>query len=350
MTLPVVALLLAVGTTYLDIVERYRAGEFDEAVTAFASHHLAHSPSFVREQLAVVAVSPALPAAAVLHLETGQSMLQKGDQECGIGHLMAAQLIVDGEWWTALPKMMPARAADYEHLRRDIYRGIIFTLQQQHQFEMLLPLLERARQRYPRHAEIRLALGTLNELRASAIMLRRVEIPKKQNPDASWRRQQRQEYLDKAADHFRDALTLDKTLTEARVRLGRVLRERGKLPDARRELEAAVAVSPSPPVFVHYLGTLFLGDVLETQGDAAGAVARYQDAVKRWPGCQSAHLALSHAFETIRDDRSAGAALQPLWRAGDDRQCVDPWWEYNAGQSWRLRDLVEDLRGRVRAS
>jgi tetratricopeptide (TPR) repeat protein len=339
------------GTNYPDIVARYRAGDFEEAIAALSSHHEAHTPAFVTEQLAPLASSPVLPAAAVLHLETGHALLQKGDEECGLGHLMSAQRIVDSEWWTAVPKKMPDRVTHYDRVRRQIYLGIIFTLQQHQQFEMLLPHLERARQQFPKDAEILLAMGTLSELRATAIMLRRIDIPKKQNPGASWRRQQRREYLDKAAGHFRDALTIDATLAEARVRLGRVLKERGRLPDARRELEAAVAAvaaSPSPPAFVHYLGTLFLGEVLEAQGDAAGAIARYQETVTRWPECQSAQLALSRAFEAKGDRQAALAALQPLWRAEAERKCLDPWWQYNAGQSWRMRGLVGELRASVK--
>lgn len=361
----------ASDTTYLDIVARYRAGAFDKAVEALASHADAHSPAFVIGQLetadpevgnpylelfpiakrmASVALAPMLPAAAALHLETGQYLLRKADDKRGVGHLMAARTIVDGEWWTTVPKILPDRLAHYDEVRHDIYRGIVLALQQSHQFETLLPHLERAREQFPKDAEIRLALGTLDELRATAIMLRRVELPKKQNPSASWRRRQRREYLDKAAGHFRDALTIDDTLVEARVRLGRVLQERGKLPEARRELEAAVAaavVAPSPAV-VHYFASMFLGEVLEAQGDAAGAIARYQETVKRWPECQSAHLALSRAFEATGDRRAAADALQPLWRAEAERKCVDPWWIYNDGQAWRMRPLIEDLRGSVK--
>lgn len=355
------------NTSYLDIVSQYRAGAFEKAVEALASHAEAHSPEFVSRELAnadpevgnpylelfpiakrtaSLALAAVLPAAAALHLETGHYLLQKADDKRGVGHLIAARTIVDGKWWTTVPKILPDRLAHYDEVRHGIYRGIVLALQQYHQFETLLPHLERAREQFPKDAEIRLALGTLDELRASAIMLRRVELPKKQNPSASWRRRQRREYLDKAAGHFRDALTLDDTLVEARARLGRVLRERGKLPEARRELEAAVAAPP--PAVVHYFASMFLGEVLEAQGDTAGAIARYQEIVKRWPECQSAHLALSRAFEATGDRRAAADALQPLWRAEAERKCVDPWWIYNEGQAWRMRPLIEDLRGSVK--
>jgi tetratricopeptide (TPR) repeat protein len=337
------------GTSYLDIVGWYRAGAFERAVKTLASHPDAHLPSYVTRQLANGRML--LAAAAVLHLEAGHYLLQIEDER-GIGHLMAARIIVDSDWWlaarTASERTGPERTAYYDGVRRDIYRGITFTLQQHQQFETLLPHLERARLQFPKDAEIRLAQGTLEELRATAIMLRQIEIPKKQNPGASWRREKRREYLDKAADRFREALSLDDGLTEARVRLGRVLQERGKPRDARRELEAAVAASPPPPTAVHYLGTLFLGEVLEDQGDAPGAIARYRETVERWPECQSAHLSLSRAFEAAGDRDAAFAALRPLWRPESDRKCFDPWWFYNDGQSWRLNGLIETLRGGVK--
>jgi tetratricopeptide (TPR) repeat protein len=365
--------LLAIGlalpqdTSYLDIVAQYRAGAFQNAVEALASHAEAHSPAFaigqleqadpevgnpflaffpMAKQAAALALSPVLPAAAALHLETGHYLLQADDKRA-LGHLMAARTIVDGEWWTTVPKMVPDRLAHYEKVRHDIYRGITLALQQYHQFEALLPHLERSREQFPKDADIRLALGTLDELRATAIMLRRVELPKKENPSASWRRRQRREYLDKAAAHFRDALSIDNTLAEARVRLGRVLQERGKLPEARRELEAAIAAPP--PAVVHYFASLFLGEVLEAQGDGAGAIVRYRETVTRWPECQSAQLALSRAFEAAGDRQAAADALQPLWRAEAERKClVDPWWLYNEGQAWRMRSLIEELRGSVK--
>jgi tetratricopeptide (TPR) repeat protein len=357
----------ASGTSYVDIVTQYRAGAFENAVTALESLSDAHEPVFVMRQLesahpeagithptllpmakrmVSLELSPVLPAAAVLHLEAGDDLLRKEDAERGIGHLMAARNIVDSEWWTTVPTMLPDREAHYDKVRHDIYLGIIFALQHNHQFGTLLPHLERAREQFPKDADIRLALGTLNELRASAIMLREIDLPNNQNPSASWRREKRREYLDKAVDHFRDALNIDNTLSEARVRLGRVLQERGKLPEARRELEAAVAASA--PEVVHYFGSLFLGEVLEAQRDAAGAIARYQETVKRWPDCQSAHLALSRAFEMTGNRQAARGALQPLWRAEAERKCLDPWWLYYDGQSWRTPGLVEDLRGRVK--
>jgi hypothetical protein len=70
--------------------------------------------------------------------------------------------------------------------------------------------------------------------------------------------------------------------------------------------------------------------------------------VKRWPECQSAHLALSRAFEAAGDREAALGALQPLWRPEAERKCRDPWWLYDDGQSWRMHKLVEDLRVSVK--
>jgi predicted Zn-dependent protease len=93
---------------------------------------------------------------------------------------------------------------------------------------------------------------------------------------------------------------------------------------------------------------MFLGEILEAQGDVAGAIARYQETVKQWPDCQSAQLALSRAFEATGDRQAAADALKPLWRAEAERKCVDPWWTYNEGQSWRMGPLIDGLRGSVK--
>lgn len=368
MTRTLAGLLLAIGValpgasaSYLDIVARYRAGAFEEAVKTLASHSNAQSPAYVLRQLervhpeaaaphvtllpmakrlASFAFAPVLPAAAALHLDTGEYLLRTGDAERGVGHLMAARAIVDGDWWTTVPLNVPDRVALYGEARHATYMAIIFALQPYHQFAALVPHLERAREEFPKDAEIRLALGTLDELRATAIMLRQVESPT---------RQKQEEYLDKAARHFRDALTLNGDLTEARVRLGRVLQERGRLADARRELEAEAAmpaVNSSGPV--HYFASLFLGEVLEAQGDLAGAVTRYRTAVAGWPGCQSAQVALSQALDAMGDRQAAAKALAPLWRTDQERTCDDPWGQYYEGQARRFAPLIVELRRSVK--
>src|SRR4029453_4294369 len=96
---------------------------------------------------------------------------QKADDKRGVGHLMAAREIVDGKWWTIVPQILPGRVAQYERVRHDVYLGIIFALQQRQEFETLLPHLERAREQFPKDADIRLALGTLDEMRATAVMM-----------------------------------------------------------------------------------------------------------------------------------------------------------------------------------
>ena len=68
-----------------------------------------------------------------------------------------------------------------------------------------------------------------------------------------------------AADRFyRGALLRDASLHEARVRLGRVLIDRGRPDEAAGELRAALT-APLEPV-LEYLATLFLGSALEATG------------------------------------------------------------------------------------
>ena len=90
----------------------------------------------------------------------------------------------------------------------------------------------------------------------------------------------RERFLEKAEEYHREAIAHDPALAEAHVRLGRVLQQRGKLPEARAALEAARRLeSPSE---VGYLATLFLAGVIdEASGPAAKTPAANTPAASR---------------------------------------------------------------------
>jgi hypothetical protein len=139
-----------------------------------------------------------------------------------------------------------------------------------------------------------------------------------------------------------------------------VLRMRGKLKEARLELEAVAASAPDsasvpasvpasgPAMVVPYLNEMFLAEVIEEEGGAADALTRYQDIARRWPDCQSGLLALSRAYEARGEREAALNTLLPLVREQANRACIDPWWTFNLGQGWRFGPFVETLRMRVK--
>jgi hypothetical protein len=165
----------------------------------------------------------------------------------------------------------------------------------------------------------------------------------------AWRQGMQQMRLKRAEKHYRDALQFDASLIEARLRLGRVLQRRDLLPEARTELEGVFA-QPDAPAPLRYLASMFLVDVLDAQGHTAASLARARDLVTRYPECQSAHLALSSAFEARGQRAAAISALAPLWKEEASRTCADPWWSYYLGQSWRIPALFGSLRERVRGA
>ena len=304
-----------------------------------------------------------LPAAAVMHLEAGYFLRESNDVDRAIGHLSIARAIVDWQPWALVMRLRPDIGARHAALRRDIYIGIVWTLQT---FRMLEPLeqhLNRTREHFPDDAMVRLAFGSLEELRATSLELSLTRQPEQVTrlPRVSWLRGAQKVRWEKAEEYFRSALKADPSLTEAHLRLGRVLRLRGKLKEAHQELEAAVAGARresglvpmpafGPSMVVPYLGDMFLAEVIEEEGGAADALTKYQDVVRRWPSCQSGLLALSRAYEARGDHKAALEALRPLYREQSKRVCVDPWWAYNLGQGWRFGPYIRDLRQRLKGA
>jgi tetratricopeptide (TPR) repeat protein len=381
------------SSPYLDLLARYRAavaaGDDDahmKALEALATLPDGHSSDHaIREYqhlaqrvagdanpgrvgataLATLATEweKTLPVAAVMHLETGFFLFQKPDDARGIGHLLTARAIVEWQPWTHVMRLRPEIGARHASLRRDIYIGITWTLQTYRMFLALQQHLDRVRDQFPDDVMVRLALGSLEEVRATA-----GEVSDDKPPDgrmmavllAEWRRNLQRTHWERAAEHYRAVLKADPALVEARVRLGRVLRLRGQLKEARQELEAAAASANEsapvpmpafgPPMVMPYLSELFLAEVIEEEGGAgaaAEALTRYQDIVRRWPSCQSGLLALSRAYEARGEREAALNALQPIAREQGKRWCVDPWWSYELGQGWRFGTFVRNLRARV---
>jgi hypothetical protein len=132
--------------------------------------------------------------------------------------------------------------------------------------------------------------------------------------------------LRQAESLFRRALAADANHLEARLRLGRVLAQLGRPPDAARELRSVVAATRDPLLL--FYGELFLGEVNESLGDLEGAQRSYERARTLYPTAQSARLALSQLAERSGDRRGSLDHVAAAAAAGD--KADDPWWEYHA--------------------
>jgi tetratricopeptide (TPR) repeat protein len=375
---------------YLDLLARYRAaaiaGDDDahmkaiEALTALPDGHsvdhaikeyqtlarrtagdsepgrLAGSARTVLEN----AWEQVLPAAAMMHLETGYFLLQEADDARAMGHLSIARAIVEWQPWTLVMRIRPDIGARHASLKHDIYIGIVWTLQTFRVLDALQRHLERTRDQFPDDVMVRLALGSLEEVRATDMEVNAAKPPTQLMviPVVAWRRQLQKTHWERAVEHYRAVLKADPSLVEARVRLGRVMRLRGQLKEARQELEAAAAAAREsapvpmpaygPSMVIPYLSEMFLAEVIEDDSGAPEALTHYQDLVRQWPSCQSGLLALGRAYEARGDRLAALNALAPLFREQSKRECIDPWWTYNLGQGWRFGPFVRDLRARLK--
>ncbi len=136
----------------------------------------------------------------------------------------------------------------------------------------------------------------------------------------------RREKLETARQDFADAIAIDPGLGLARVRLGRVLWRLGEAGPARQQLEAALASASLDGDHV-YLARLFLGRLDQDAGRLADATREYERAAEVHPSALSAGTALSNVLLLAGDAEGARRALrQGLARAGH-RSERDPLWD-----------------------
>ena len=151
------------------------------------------------------------------------------------------------------------------------------------------------------------------------------------------------EELDVAEGAFRQALRLDPAMTEARVRLGRVLGRQGRHQDAVEELRRALA-EPAETL-VHYYAALFAGIEFEALGDLPAAVASYERATALAPEAPLPRLALARLAQ-LQGDRAAHVAQLDRALAPTDRP-QDPWWFYRGAQARHAEAWLAGVRSAV---
>ena len=179
------------------------------------------------------------------------------------------------------------------------------------------PFAEKARQAAPLDPEVQLVSGCVAESLAEEQLIRHRE-----SEGTRWR--------DEAERALRDALALDGGLLEARLHLGKLHLDRGRLIEAEPLLAEVEAHSGDDRQ--RYLARLFLGRLAERRERLDEAAGFYWWALEAWPDSQAARLALGHALES-----SAGpAAARPLVAASlaaSQRldRVADPWWLYPFG-------------------
>jgi tetratricopeptide (TPR) repeat protein len=358
---------LRVSSPYLDIVERYRAGDHARAVDELkgiavagirerARRDLTELPCQVltgiadctraREQKPaeferVVEVwTTTLPAAAALHIDAAVAAQKAGrDADAPLQQRAAldlADLIV-----TAIPSSAPG-LRDRVEVRRAVWLLSTWLLQLRLDRKDLEMLLTRARQTFPSDALVRLASGAFHEVQARPYLLLESSEGRQGNV-AAWRLEERTWRLKSAEAGFREAIGADPTLAEAHLRLGRVLTLQGRRDEAHVALARAAELTSDARW--RYLALLFRAAAYEAAGDAAAAEPSYRGALTLWPTSHAARVGLSRmraeraAWDEARTELEGISLTAP--------ETDDPWWAYDFGQAWRIESALADLRKQV---
>jgi Tetratricopeptide repeat len=186
-------------------------------------------------------------------------------------------------------------------------------------------LLENARVFFPQDPHILLLSGISEEMRASSRLVNAGE-------------GQRRKALADAEGYLRASLALAPEGMETRLRLGRVLSQRGQFDEARGLLGA---VSDVEDQRISYLASLFLGGLEDSAGNTAAAAQFYERAGSKGPATQASRLAASELKHRAGERQEAAARLPS---AIGPANSFDPWWSYLFGEYWRVGSYLDALR------
>jgi tetratricopeptide (TPR) repeat protein len=143
---------------------------------------------------------------------------------------------------------------------------------------------------------------------------------------------------------FRQTLESDRTLVEARVRLGRLLEQRGRFSDADSALRAALLSREIvPDRMLTYYAQLFAARASRALGQDGPAIVHLRAAMSLFPDAQSALVARSQIAMIQGDDANVQIPLRRL-DAGDPTNRPDPWWLYDQGPGRNAERALADLR------
>ncbi len=129
-------------------------------------------------------------------------------------------------------------------------------------------------------------------------------------------------HLERAHRSLRSAVAADPSLAEARLRLGRVAWRLGETSEARSALEEVLARGPTART--GFLAHLFLGRIHEDAGRLDDAARSYEAALALDPHAQSARLALSHVRLRLGSPGVARREVEESVRAAGRRPQPDP--------------------------
>jgi tetratricopeptide (TPR) repeat protein len=339
----------AVNAEYLELVERYARGEGGPAVKGLARFsdaelarmaQAAQAAAVARRGQSADAPLP-LRAAAMLHLE-----LDEAERP---------------EWGgTEQPRRCPGRQAEiagrYAALlaasddSRDFARRFFLVLAHRCQWDACLPEAERwAREGlklFPRDAELLLAAGSALEESTTiwngSPTVERPSMFAREREEARTAAVERAGRYRRAQSLFEQAIAADDGLTLAKLHLGRVQWRLGELEAAQKTLEQLIDRATDPEAA--HLARLFLGRVHEDAGRLAPAVEQYRLALSLSPGAQAAAVALSHALRLTGEAAESREVLRRALAYAGRRAHREAYWDYLVDAAVDVEEQLAALR------
>jgi hypothetical protein len=204
----------------------------------------------------------------------------------------------------------------------------------------------RARELFPRDPDVLFFVASVHEYFAGArtqSVMRSLKAPREVKFDV----QDEGAELRLAEQLYRRVLEANPSLTEARIRLGRVLGLRDRHEEAVMQLRQSRSVEdPLLQFYVH----LFLGREFEVLGNGLEARQSYERAAALAPTAQSPLLGLSRVADQAGDRAAARELIGRLLELPvHDQERADPWWVYEIVQARGVDGLLADLRQQIAA-
>ena len=195
---------------------------------------------------------------------------------------------------------------------------------------------------FPKDAQFFLIQGTAGEVSAALTPIPQIFANPGNRKDGLVEAARRKQELSDARRDLEAALAIDPEMHEARLRLGRVLWRLERPQEAREALRALLDRAPEP--WIVYLAHLFLGRVLEDAGEPPAAIEEYRAALTVDPAAQAAGIALSEALLMAGDDAESREVLDRAVKQAPRRAPRDAFMTYHLGRSFLAEGLMDRLR------
>ena len=330
------------SATYRDAIERYRRGDrYVAGETAWTER--------VSDEIGQLKRLPAegFPYEAAAMLHTDRDIYERDAAE------QAEEVAPDTAPQLDAARQILALIRDDERRRafeRPWFLAVALHLYRRGQWPLALHYLDVALRLYADDPLLLLARGSLIESQTALDLppaLADVLVMTPSREAGALRRwAEHQARLRDAEATYRRALRVMPDLVEARVRLGRVMYQRGDASQGAEEL-AAAAAHPQADQATRYLAWLFLGAAREAEKRPPEAVEAYRAAVALYPESTVAAVALSHALHEAGERGAAQDVLRTALSGGRRRRDWDAWWSYRWGRSHEVEARLAALRERA---